>query len=131
SSPLRKSSVLLHNVRGQRFEVTDLVNSPTSGFSAAFLDVNHDGRLDIFQAGFGDAKSAVEQVVFGEHTNDFRSGHSTLFLQTADGKFEAHEEYFDMSMSTMARPSAMSTTMGATTSTWARAIRSRGSCFPI
>jgi hypothetical protein len=101
SSPLRNSSVLLHNAGGTRFEQTKLIQSTASGFAAAFLDINHDGRLDIFQAGFGDAKSAVEQVVFGEHTNEYRSGHSALFVQTADGRFETHEEMFDMPMSTM------------------------------
>jgi hypothetical protein len=101
SSPLRKSSVLLHNVRGKRFEITDLVNRAASGFAAAFLDINHDGRLDIFQAGFGDAKSAVEQSVFGENTGVFQSGHSAILLQTPDGQFEEHEEGFDMPMSTM------------------------------
>jgi hypothetical protein len=101
SSPLRNSSVLLHNIGGKRFEETSLIHSTASGFTASFLDVNHDGLLDIFQAGFGDAKTAVEQVVFGEHTNDYRSGHSAIFLQTPDGKFETHEEYFDMPMSTM------------------------------
>jgi hypothetical protein len=101
SSPLRNSSVLLHNVGGKRFEDSGLIHSAASGFAAAFLDINHDGRLDIFQAGFGDAKSAVEQVVFGEHTDEYRSGHSAVFVQTADGRFERHEELFDMPMSTM------------------------------
>jgi hypothetical protein len=88
-------------VQGKRFELTNLVDRKASGFAAAFLDINHDGRLDIFQAGFGDAKSAVEQVVFGENTTRFASGHSVIFLQTADGRFEEHEEVFDMPMSTM------------------------------
>jgi hypothetical protein len=101
SSPLRNSSILLHNVGGRRFEESGLIKREASGFAASFLDINHDGRLDIFQAGFGDAKSAVEQVVFGEHTNDYHSGHSAIYLQTPDGKFEAHEELFDMPMSTM------------------------------
>jgi len=101
SSPLRNSSVLLRNINGRRFEDTHLIDSTAPGFAAAFVDINHDGRLDIFQAGFGDAKTAVEQVVFGEHTNDYRNGHSAIFLQTPDGKFERHEEAFDMPMSTM------------------------------
>ena len=101
SSPLRNSSVLLRNLGGKRFQDTGLIHSVASGFTASFLDVNHDGRLDIFQAGFGDARSAVEQVVFGEHTEDYRSGHSIIFVQNAAGEFETHEEYFDMPMGTM------------------------------
>ena len=101
ASPLRNSSVLLHNVGGKRFEDSHLVNREASGFAAAFVDVNHDGRLDIYQAGFGDGTSAVEQVVFGEHTTDWHSGHDAIYVQTPDGKFQPHEEMFDMPMASM------------------------------
>jgi len=101
SSPIRDSSVLLHNAGGKRFERTKLIDGISPGFAAAFLDINHDGRLDILQAGSGDGRSAVEQVVFGEHTNEYRSGHSVIFLQKPDGTFERHEEIFDMPVGTM------------------------------
>jgi len=101
TSPLRKSTVLLHNVEGKGFVDSGLITSDVSGFTAAFLDVNHDGRLDIFLGGFGDAKSNTEQVVFGHKTNEFLSGHSTLLIQTKDGKFEDHSQVFDMPVSTM------------------------------
>jgi len=43
----------------------------------------------------------VEQVVFGEHPTDWQTGRSALLLQTRDGKFEVHDEIFDMPMATM------------------------------
>lgn len=100
ASPLRNASRLLHNVNGKGFEVTDLIRRPAGAFTAAFVDINHDGRLDIFEAGFGDAKSAVEQAVFGEHT-DSHTGHGAILLQTPEGRFETHEEAFDMPIGTM------------------------------
>jgi len=101
SSPLRNTSVLLRNVAGTRFEKTNLINRTEGGFSCAFVDVNHDGKLDIFQAGFADAKTSTEMTVFGEHLDTYHSGHSTIFLQTPDGRFEEHNEFFDMPVSTM------------------------------
>jgi FG-GAP-like repeat/ASPIC and UnbV/FG-GAP repeat len=100
ASPLRNTSRLLHNVNGKRFEATELVRRPAGAFTAAFVDINHDGRLDIFEAGFGDAKSAVEQAVFGEHP-DSHTGRGAILLQTPDGRFESHEEAFDMPIGTM------------------------------
>jgi hypothetical protein len=100
ASPLRNTSRLLHNVNGKRFEASDLVRRSAGAFTAAFVDVNHDGRLDIFEAGFGDATSAVEQAVFGEH-GESHTGHGALLLQTPDGHFETHEEVFDMPIGTM------------------------------
>lgn len=100
ASPIRNASTLLHNVNGKRFEVSNLVRRPAGAFTAAFVDINHDGRLDIFEAGFGDAKSAVEQAVFGEHP-DSHTGHGAVLLQTPEGRFEIHEEAFDMPIGTM------------------------------
>src|SRR5262249_38281229 len=80
TSPIRKSTVLLRNVGGKGFVDSHLIDRATPGFTAAFLDVNHDGRLDIFLPGFGDAMSNTEQVVFGHKTNEFLSGHSSLLV---------------------------------------------------
>ena len=101
SSPLFGASVLLHN-EGGRFAPDGRFTRRAPGFTAAFVDVDHDGRLDIFQAGFGDARTAVGQSVFGDDAGN-RSGHSTILLQTADGRFEAHDEFFGgaMPMGTM------------------------------
>lgn len=101
TSPLRKSTLLLRNVDGRYFTDSHLIERATSGFTAGFLDVNHDGRLDIFIGGFGDAKSNTEQVVFGQHTDDFLSGHSSLLIQQPDGRFKEQNLAFDMPISTM------------------------------
>jgi hypothetical protein len=104
TSPLRATSVLLHNVGGRRFEVTDLLPRKEPVFTGSFVDVDQDGRLDIFQAGFGDARTSIEQAVFGVHAADFRTGHSSILLQTADGRFVDHPELFaggQMPMGTM------------------------------
>jgi hypothetical protein len=104
TSPLRATSVLLHNVRGRRFEVTDLLPRQEPVFTGSFVDVDQDGRLDIFEAGFGDARTSVEQAVFGVHAADFLTGHSTILLQTSDGRFVDHPELFgggQMPMGTM------------------------------
>jgi len=101
SSPLRNTTVLLRNVAGKHFEKTNLINRTEGGFSCAFVDVNHDGKLDIFQAGFADAKTSTEMAVFDEHLDTYHSGHSTIFLQTQDGHFQEHNEFFDTPMSTM------------------------------
>ena len=101
SSPLRNTSVLLRNKAGERFEDTGLIDPVEIGFSCAFVDINHDGRLDIFHAGFADAKSSTEQTVFGENLDRYHSGHSTILLQTSDGKFQRRDDFFDMPMSTM------------------------------
>jgi hypothetical protein len=96
--------VLLHNEQGRRFTVSSAFRRTEPGFVDAFLDADQDGRLDLFQAGFGDARTSVAQAVFGEHLDDWRTNHSSILLQTADGRFEAHDELFaggSMPMSTM------------------------------
>ena len=65
SSPLWRTSALFRNVSGTRFEKTNLIDRKEGGFSAAFLDVNHDGRLDLFQGGFADARSSTEGTALG------------------------------------------------------------------
>jgi hypothetical protein len=101
SSPTRNTSVLLRNVSGQRFERTDLIRRTEGGFVASFVDLNHDGRLDIFQAGFADATTSTQMAVFGENLDTYTSGHSTIFMQTADGQFVERNDLFDMPMGTM------------------------------
>ena len=101
SSPLRNASVLLHNDMGKRFARTDLIRRTEGGFTASLVDVNHDGRLDIFWAGFADAKTSTEQVVFGEGLERYQSGRSVILVQTPDGRFEEHYSFFDLPMGTM------------------------------
>jgi hypothetical protein len=101
SSPTRNRSVLLRNIEGRRFEKTDLIHRTEGGFVASFLDLNHDGRLDIFQAGFADATTSTEMAVFGHNLDVYTSGHSTVFVQTEDGQFVERNDLFDTPMGTM------------------------------
>jgi hypothetical protein len=101
SSPLRNTSVLLRNEAGRRFVTTDLIARDEGGFVTSFLDLNHDGRLDLFLSGFSDAKTSTEMAVFGEDFGKYHSGHTTVFLQGADGRFQDRSDFFDMPIGTM------------------------------
>ena len=103
SSPLPNESILLKNISGRRFEKTDLLLRTPPGFMTAFVDLNHDGKLDIFLGGFGNVQSVTERVVFGEHAGEYQSGRSAILLQTPDGKFEERRDFFqdEMPVSTM------------------------------
>lgn len=101
SSPIINESVLLENIDGKRFEVSAAYTKSNGGFVGSFVDVNHDGRLDLFQGGFSDAKSSVEMGMFGANPDDYRSGKSTVLLQQPNGKFEELRGFFDMPGGTM------------------------------
>jgi len=89
------AGLLLHNVGGRRFEATDLVRPQEAGFMTAFLDANQDGRLDLFYpAAPGLAKAVVRQAVFGEGEAAYKSAHSAVWLQRADGSFSADNGFF-------------------------------------
>ncbi|HEY7214961.1 MAG TPA: CRTAC1 family protein [Thermoanaerobaculia bacterium] len=94
SSPLRGTSVLLHNEGGRRFTVSPAYTRTEPGFVGAFLDADQDGRLDLFHAGFGDARTTVVQAVFGEHREEYKTNHSSILLQTPGGRFVEHNEFF-------------------------------------
>jgi hypothetical protein len=95
TGPMPGTTALYHNVGGKRFERSGALDWKEPGFTVAFLDVNHDGRLDIFQGGFADARTAVTQGVFGQRRGELRSGHNVIFLQRPDGRFEPHPEFFE------------------------------------
>lgn len=102
SSPLRATSALLRNT-GDRFVRMD-TGRTEGGFVAAFVDVDHDGRLDIFQSGFADARTSVEQAVFGENLNRYRSGNSTILRTDSTGRWQDRSDFFGggtMPMGTM------------------------------
>ncbi len=101
SSPLRRTSVLYENLDGRRFALSGAAPRGESGFVTAMVDVDHDGRLDIFRSAFGDARTNTEQAVFGDRRH--RSGHSTLLLQDAAGDFQSRHDLFgsDLPMATM------------------------------
>jgi hypothetical protein len=105
SGPIPGTSVLLRNVAGRRFVRQEGIPPLEAGFTAAFLDVNQDGRLDVFQGGFNDARTAVARAVFGARGRGggFKMGSSLFLVQTPDGRFEKHADLFDdsASMSTM------------------------------
>ena len=84
-------SVLLRNIDGKRFEKSDLIQTHRSGFMSAFLDINHDGRLDLFHAAGTSAKTSTNCAVFDKGSN--RSA-STVYFQTADGEFTERSEAF-------------------------------------
>jgi hypothetical protein len=105
SSPVRAASTLLRNEEGRRFVPVPLPRRE-SGFYSGWLDVDHDGRLDLFQGGFGDARTSTAQTVFGEGRGRWRSGHSTILRQRDDGGFEERNDFFADAASPMA-------TMGA------------------
>jgi VCBS repeat protein/ASPIC/UnbV protein len=88
SSFTRGHSVLLHNAGGRRFEATDLVRSPRSGFMASFVDVDHDGRLDLFWTSAGTAMAAARNVLA-----DRGASTHTLLLQRG-GRFEDRPDLF-------------------------------------
>lgn len=101
SSPLRNTSVLLRNISGKGYQRTNLIRTEEGGFVASFLDFNHDGKLDLYWAGFADAKTSTEQAVFGEHLSEYRSGQTRVFIQTEDGRFIERTDLFDLPISTM------------------------------
>ncbi|MEQ1947920.1 MAG: CRTAC1 family protein [Bryobacteraceae bacterium] len=91
SSPSRKRSVLLKNVNGTRFEVTDLIDNREPGFTTSFIDINHDSKQDIFQGTMSLSTSSTANGVMGRNPKRFAS---KIWLQK-DGAFENHSDYFD------------------------------------
>ncbi|MEQ1945615.1 MAG: VCBS repeat-containing protein [Bryobacteraceae bacterium] len=100
-SPIVNETVLLRNLGGKKFEVSKAYDGVNGGFVGAFVDVNHDGRLDIFEGGFSDARSSIEMTMFGANPDDYHTGKSSVFIQQANGKFEEAKGFFDMFGGTM------------------------------
>jgi hypothetical protein len=92
AGPIPGTSALLHNEGGRRFVKVPGLDLPETGFTAAFVDVNQDGRLDVFQAGFNDARTATERTVFG--APGFTMGPSLFLVQTPAGGFEKRPDLF-------------------------------------
>ena len=85
---------LLKNIDGQRFEATDLIVSAEPSFMTSFVDINHDGLLDLFTAGAGIAEPSTTMAVFGEKEDAFKMGHSAIWVQQPDGRFEQRTDLF-------------------------------------
>ncbi len=101
SSPIVNESVLLHNTGGKAFEKSKAYNRPEGGFVAAFLDVNHDGKLDLFQGGFSDARSSIEMTMFGANPDDYHTGKSAVMIQQPNGLMAEQKGFFEMPGGTM------------------------------
>ncbi len=91
SSLVHRGSRLLHNNGAARFENAQR-HGP--GFMAAFVDVDHDGQLEIFQGGFTDAWTSTAGAVFGEDLGD-PAGGSLLLRRDSAGQFRADSGFFD------------------------------------
>ncbi|VAW99274.1 hypothetical protein MNBD_GAMMA21-2718 [hydrothermal vent metagenome] len=91
----RTRSMMLQNVAGKRFEKTDQLNLKQHGFMAGFLDINHDGWLDVF-IGSGNVAAATvtAQTVFGIKG----SNNMNTILINNKGRLEEHPEYFRANM---------------------------------
>ena len=93
SSPLTETSMLFHNASGRRFEKSPQV-FPEKGFTAAFVDVDHDGDLDLFQAGVTTARSSAERAMFHKNIGEYRGGYSAIFVQDG-GRLTRREDAFE------------------------------------
>ncbi len=95
TGPIPGTSVLLRNLSGRRFVPSDALAWTEPGFTAAFVDVDQDGRLDLFQGAFTEARTAVTAAVFDGGKRDLHRGRNAIFLQRPDGRFEPRPELFE------------------------------------
>ncbi len=91
SSVVQNGSRLLHNEGAGRFSTGER-HGP--GFMAAFLDLDHDGRLEIFQGGFTDAWTSTAGAVFGDEIGQ-PAGRSVILRRNPTGRFEPDSDFFD------------------------------------
>ena len=96
------TSTLFRNLGGQRFEQIEMAKENNPGFTAAFVDIDHDGDLDLFKAGASFARTSTEGAVFRKDLDELSTGYSTIFVQH-EGKFEERRDLFaeQMPISTM------------------------------
>ncbi|MCP4192222.1 MAG: hypothetical protein GY768_16545, partial [Planctomycetaceae bacterium] len=85
-----QTSFLLRNISGERFVA---VERHESGFMAAFVDLDHDGQLEIFHGGFTDGRTSAEGTVFGETVSNPGS-YSAILRRSLDGTFVRDTDYF-------------------------------------
>ncbi|MDH3638746.1 MAG: FG-GAP-like repeat-containing protein [Gammaproteobacteria bacterium] len=85
-----RTSMLLHNEAGQGFVAAE---RHESGFMAAFVDLDHDGQLEIFQGGFTDGRTSAEGAVFAETASNV-GGYSAILRRSQAGPFVRDTAYF-------------------------------------
>jgi hypothetical protein len=85
-----RTSFLLHNLAGERFVAAE---RHESGFMTAFLDLDHDGQLEIYQGGFTDGRTSAEGAVFAETASNL-GGYSAILRRSPSGTFDRNTDYF-------------------------------------
>ena len=89
----RRKNILFRNIAGERFEPTNLITRTIPGFMSSFIDINHDGKLDLFHASNGQAKTIFNRIKDRkQEEGDFTH---TLFVQQEDGSFRQQNHFFD------------------------------------
>ena len=91
SSPMQGRSALWRN-EGDRFELEQRFGA---GFLAAFLDVDHDGQLEILHTGLADARTSTRKAVFGQTLGVPTSGRNLILRRTGEGSWQADESFFE------------------------------------
>ena len=92
SSATKRQSVLLHNEGGQRFTPHSRFGS---SFVGSFVDVDHDGNLEIFLNSGGEARTSTEKAVFGMDYGDPDTGRALVLKRDDTGRFEPLHGFFD------------------------------------
>lgn len=83
--------MLYHNRGGRGFSRTDMICAPKeSGFMVSFVDINHDGRLDVVAGVSVLADANIRNAVFDDKADDY--GYTMIWLQSEDGRFERRRD---------------------------------------
>ncbi len=92
SSATKHLGALLHNEGGQRFMLDSRLGST---FVGSFVDIDHDGNLEIFVNTGGEARTSTEKAVFGMDYGDHATGRSHVLKRGPSGLFERLDDFFD------------------------------------
>ena len=92
SSATKHMGALLRNQGGTQFTLDARLGST---FVGSFVDIDHDGNLEIFLNTGGEARTSTEKAVFGMDYGDYATGRSHVLRRNANGRFERIEGFFD------------------------------------